>query len=140
MTQEPFCYLYPQNVLIHDKEQKTPNVLGYNWKKCRSSDGKQVAWVLVLIGLSRKYSGKSPPKNMMGGYGYVKHYLHSAVNNGLLDTYQLKSLDGLLEADLSEDLEIKRRADNRLAIAEAYCLLLCVCTAQLTTACWTRIN
>ena len=28
--------------------------------------------------------------------------MHSAINNGLLDTYQLKSLDGLLESDISE--------------------------------------
>lgn len=32
-----------------------------------------------------------------------------AINNGLLDTYQLKSLDGLLEAGV-EDMALERRA------------------------------
>ncbi|KAF2354889.1 FAD/NAD(P)-binding domain [Trinorchestia longiramus] len=44
------------------------------------------------------------------------HYVGDlrAVNNGLLDTYQLKSLDGLLEADV-QDLVLSRRA-GKLAV------------------------
>ena len=38
-----------------------------------------------------------------------------AVNNALLDTYQLKSLDGLLEAGLSE-VELQRTKDNKIVI------------------------
>ncbi|XP_041473338.1 FAD-dependent oxidoreductase domain-containing protein 2-like [Lytechinus variegatus] len=45
------------------------------------------------------------------------HYVGDlrAINNGLLDTYMLKSLDGLLEADLSE-LSILKREDGRLQL------------------------
>ncbi|XP_072167909.1 FAD-dependent oxidoreductase domain-containing protein 2-like [Diadema setosum] len=45
------------------------------------------------------------------------HYVGDlrAVNNGLLDTYQLKSLDGLLEADMSE-LRLYKRQDGRLQL------------------------
>lgn len=38
-----------------------------------------------------------------------------AINNGLLDTYQLKSLDGLLEGDL-EDLAIVKDKKGKLHI------------------------
>lgn len=45
------------------------------------------------------------------------HYVGDlrAINNGLLDTYQLKSLDGLLEADLVE-LSLVKRSDGRLQL------------------------
>lgn len=39
----------------------------------------------------------SPPESPVFSYLLVGH---RAINNGLLDTYQLKSLDGLLESDL----------------------------------------
>lgn len=42
-------------------------------------------------------------------------YFHRAINNGLLDTYQLKSLDGLLEGDL-EDLAIVKDKKGKLHI------------------------
>ena len=44
-------------------------------------------------------------------YSILKITCHScfrAINNGLLDTYQLKSLDGLLEAAV-EDMVLERR-------------------------------
>ena len=40
------------------------------------------------------------------------------VNNGLLDTYQLKSLDGLAEMDVT-GMNITRNADGRLSITPA---------------------
>ncbi|XP_030840170.1 FAD-dependent oxidoreductase domain-containing protein 2 [Strongylocentrotus purpuratus] len=45
------------------------------------------------------------------------HYVGDlrAINNGLLDTYQLKSLDGLLEADMVE-LSLVKRSDGRLQL------------------------
>lgn len=36
---------------------------------------------------------------------------HRAVNNGLLDTYQLKSLDGVLESALN-DMALVRKGDK----------------------------
>ncbi|XP_063251869.1 FAD-dependent oxidoreductase domain-containing protein 2 isoform X2 [Prinia subflava] len=44
-----------------------------------------------------------------------KNYKCRAINNGLLDTYQLKSLDGLLEGDL-EDLAIVKDKKGKLHI------------------------
>ncbi|XP_027729225.1 FAD-dependent oxidoreductase domain-containing protein 2 [Vombatus ursinus] len=48
---------------------------------------------------------------------WATHYVGDlrAVNNGLLDTYQLKSLDGLLETDL-KDLAIVKDSKGRLRI------------------------
>ncbi|XP_071797153.1 FAD-dependent oxidoreductase domain-containing protein 2-like [Asterias amurensis] len=49
------------------------------------------------------------------------HYVGDlrAVNNGLLDTYQLKSLDGILEGDISE-MAILKRPDGRLVLVDQY--------------------
>lgn len=46
---------------------------------------------------------------------YILFFFHRAINNGLLDTYQLKSLDGLLEGDL-EDLAIVKDKKGKLHI------------------------
>ncbi|XP_023415718.2 FAD-dependent oxidoreductase domain-containing protein 2 [Loxodonta africana] len=48
---------------------------------------------------------------------WATHYVGDlrAINNGLLDTYQLKSLDGLLESDL-EDLAIVKDREGKLHI------------------------
>ncbi|KAG6926187.1 FAD dependent oxidoreductase domain containing 2, partial [Chelydra serpentina] len=48
---------------------------------------------------------------------WATHYVGDlrAINNGLLDTYQLKSLDGLLEGDL-EDLAIVKDKKGKLHI------------------------
>uniref|UniRef100_T1JNK9 FAD-dependent oxidoreductase domain-containing protein 2 n=1 Tax=Strigamia maritima TaxID=126957 RepID=T1JNK9_STRMM len=45
------------------------------------------------------------------------HYVGDlrAINNGLLDTYQLKSLDGLLEAPV-EDMELEKKSDGRIHV------------------------
>ncbi|GAB1599172.1 FAD-dependent oxidoreductase domain-containing protein 2-like isoform X1 [Argonauta hians] len=42
---------------------------------------------------------------------WATHYVGDlrAVNNGLLDTYQLKSLDGIAEGDINEDLTLKEK-------------------------------
>ncbi|XP_038065609.1 FAD-dependent oxidoreductase domain-containing protein 2-like [Patiria miniata] len=49
------------------------------------------------------------------------HYVGDlrAVNNGLLDTYQLKSLDGILEGNI-EDMAILKRPDGRLILVDRY--------------------
>ncbi|XP_022095421.1 FAD-dependent oxidoreductase domain-containing protein 2-like [Acanthaster planci] len=49
------------------------------------------------------------------------HYVGDlrAVNNGLLDTYQLKSLDGILEGDIRE-MAILKRTDGRLILVDQY--------------------
>ncbi|XP_071965950.1 FAD-dependent oxidoreductase domain-containing protein 2-like [Antedon mediterranea] len=46
------------------------------------------------------------------------HYVGDlrAVNDGLLDTYQLKSLDGILEASMAEVLVIKNEKNGKLAL------------------------
>ena len=50
------------------------------------------------------------------------------VNNGLLDTYQLKSLDGLAEMDVT-GMNISRNADGRLSVkpARKFCMYFCKC-------------
>lgn len=81
----------------------------------------------VLI-LGRGNSGFETAQYIMGRTNYIHmlgrqrirlawstHYVGDlrAVNNGLLDTYQLKSLDGLIEGDIS-DLPIERsKIDGR---------------------------
>ena len=40
------------------------------------------------------------------------------INNGLLDTYQLKSLDGLAELDV-RGMNLTRNADGRISITPA---------------------
>lgn len=44
-----------------------------------------------------------------------------AINNGLLDTYQLKSLDGLLESDL-EDLALVKDSKGKFHITLKFLL------------------
>lgn len=51
-------------------------------------------------------------QNLLSLHSYI---FHRAINNGLLDTYQLKSLDGLLEGDL-EDLAIVKDKKGKLHI------------------------
>ena len=48
------------------------------------------------------------------------HYVGDlrGVNNGLLDTYQLKSLDGLAEMDV-RGMNLTRNADGRISIHPA---------------------
>lgn len=48
-------------------------------------------------------------------YYVLLFFFCRAINNGLLDTYQLKSLDGLLEGDL-EDLAIVKDKKGKLHI------------------------
>eukprot|EP00079_Xenopus_tropicalis_P034645 XP_017948416.1 PREDICTED: FAD-dependent oxidoreductase domain-containing protein 2 isoform X1 [Xenopus tropicalis] len=54
---------------------------------------------------------------------WATHYVGDlrAINNGLLDTYQLKSLDGLLEGDL-EDLALVRDGDGKLYVTHKHYL------------------
>ncbi|KAM9671682.1 FAD-dependent oxidoreductase domain-containing protein 2 [Trichechus inunguis] len=54
---------------------------------------------------------------------WATHYVGDlrAINNGLLDTYQLKSLDGLLESDL-EDLAIVKDHEGKLHITLKFLL------------------
>ncbi|KAM8952479.1 FAD-dependent oxidoreductase domain-containing protein 2 [Pelodytes ibericus] len=54
---------------------------------------------------------------------WATHYVGDlrAINNGLLDTYQLKSLDGLLEGDLS-DLAIVRDRNSKLYVTHKHYL------------------
>ena len=46
--------------------------------------------------------------------GLIFIFINRAVNNGLLDTYQLKSLDGLLEASIEDAKVVKK--DGKLFI------------------------
>ncbi|XP_069593262.1 FAD-dependent oxidoreductase domain-containing protein 2 isoform X4 [Ranitomeya imitator] len=48
-----------------------------------------------------------------------QEYICKAINNGLLDTYQLKSLDGLLEGDLS-DLALIRDDSGKLYVTHKH--------------------
>ncbi|XP_073429113.1 FAD-dependent oxidoreductase domain-containing protein 2 isoform X5 [Dendrobates tinctorius] len=50
-----------------------------------------------------------------------QEYMCKAINNGLLDTYQLKSLDGLLEGDLS-DLALIRDDSGKLYVTHKHYL------------------
>ncbi|XP_004610738.2 FAD-dependent oxidoreductase domain-containing protein 2 [Sorex araneus] len=54
---------------------------------------------------------------------WATHYVGDlrAINNGLLDTYQLKSLDGLLESDL-RDLALVKDRDGKLHVTLRYFL------------------
>lgn len=60
---------------------------------------------------------------------FYKDLMHSfpcssfcrAINNGLLDTYQLKSLDGLLEGDIS-DLALVRDGSGKLYVTHKHYL------------------
>ncbi|XP_033098592.1 FAD-dependent oxidoreductase domain-containing protein 2-like [Anneissia japonica] len=47
------------------------------------------------------------------------HYVGDlrAVNNGILDTYQLKSLDGIIEADVNEVAVLKNEKNGKLIVA-----------------------
>lgn len=56
-----------------------------------------------------------PPLFPSFSLSYVLLFFCRAINNGLLDTYQLKSLDGLLEGDL-EDLAIVKDKKGKLHI------------------------
>ena len=47
-------------------------------------------------------------------YGLL-FFSYRAINNGLLDTYMLKSLDGLLEGDVS-DMMVVKRPDGKLVL------------------------
>ena len=44
--------------------------------------------------------------------------MFSAVNNELLDTYQLKSLDGLFEGDIRHHAIVKDNVTGRLKLAD----------------------
>lgn len=49
------------------------------------------------------------------GYHWCCVYVHRAVNNALLDTYQLKSLDAVLEAQI-EDVDVVKTDDGRYKV------------------------
>ena len=53
------------------------------------------------------------------------HYVGDlrGINNGLLDTYQLKSLDGLAELDV-RGMNLTRNADGRISISPARKLIV----------------
>ncbi|XP_038612599.1 FAD-dependent oxidoreductase domain-containing protein 2 isoform X3 [Tachyglossus aculeatus] len=94
-----------------------------------SVDPEDFAGQNVLI-LGRGNSAFETAENILGATNFIHmvsrsrvrlswatHYVGDlrAVNNGLLDTYQLKSLDGLLEADL-EDLAIVKDQKGKLRV------------------------
>ncbi|XP_075038819.1 FAD-dependent oxidoreductase domain-containing protein 2 isoform X1 [Mixophyes fleayi] len=89
----------------------------------------------VLI-LGRGNSAFETAENILGSTNFIHilgrsrvrlswstHYVGDlrAVNNGLLDTYQLKSLDGLLEGDLS-DLALVRDWSGKLYVTHKHYL------------------
>ncbi|XP_072207530.1 FAD-dependent oxidoreductase domain-containing protein 2 [Excalfactoria chinensis] len=94
-----------------------------------STNPEDFAGQTVLI-LGRGNSAFETAENILGVTNFIHmvsrsrvrlswatHYVGDlrAVNNGLLDTYQLKSLDGLLEGDL-EDLAIVKDKKGKLHI------------------------
>ncbi|KAM4021437.1 FAD-dependent oxidoreductase domain-containing protein 2 isoform 2-T2 [Anomaloglossus baeobatrachus] len=89
----------------------------------------------VLI-LGRGNSAFETAENILGSTNFIHmigrsrvrlswstHYVGDlrAINNGLLDTYQLKSLDGLLEGDLS-DLALVRDDSGKLHVTHKHYL------------------
>ncbi|XP_008108857.1 FAD-dependent oxidoreductase domain-containing protein 2 [Anolis carolinensis] len=94
-----------------------------------STDPKDFVGQSVLI-LGRGNSAFETADNILGVTNFIHmvsrsrvrlswatHYVGDlrAINNGLLDTYQLKSLDGLLEGDL-EDLVLIKDENGKLKI------------------------
>ncbi|XP_043824378.1 FAD-dependent oxidoreductase domain-containing protein 2 [Dromiciops gliroides] len=94
-----------------------------------SIDPEDFAGQNVLI-LGRGNSAFETAENILGHTNFIHmvgrsrirlswatHYVGDlrAINNGLLDTYQLKSLDGLIEVDL-KDIAVVKDSEGRLRI------------------------
>ncbi|MEE6511949.1 hypothetical protein FKM82_018845 [Ascaphus truei] len=133
--------VYQCNVLLVATGLSLPNLVGFPGSEYAegyetvSVDPQNFTGQNILI-LGRGNAAFETAENILGVTNFIHmigrsrvrlswatHYVGDlrAVNNGLLDTYQLKSLDGLLEGDLS-DLALVRDEVGKLYVTHEYYL------------------
>uniref|UniRef100_A0A8D0H2I6 FAD-dependent oxidoreductase domain-containing protein 2 n=1 Tax=Sphenodon punctatus TaxID=8508 RepID=A0A8D0H2I6_SPHPU len=127
--------LYRCSVMLAATGTWVPNVVNFpgseyveGYESVSTNPGDFAGQAVLILG--RGNSAFETAENILGVTNFIHmvsrsrvrlswatHYVGDlrAINNGLLDTYQLKSLDGLLEGDL-EDLAIVKDKKGKLHI------------------------